>query len=203
MLTGPSKHRLIDLLERFPVDFLLFSGGGNDVVGRHDFDFLLRAGVPSSGDFRAYLQADRLERRLSMIEAVYRELLEFCDEYSRNPAIRVVTHCYDYALPSPRGARFAGGLVRPGGGRSWLLPALRKKGVPERHHAPIARHLIDRLAEGLLRLARARPDRLIVADTRGTLSPERWLNEIHPDTRGFERLARRILDSMRETLPRV
>jgi hypothetical protein len=203
MLSGSSKHRLIGILSRFPVDILLFSGGGNDIVGEHDFGYLLRNGTQiRSDDPRDYLQKGRLERRLSMIEMVYRELVEYCDEYSRNPGIHVVTHCYDYAPPSPRGATFVGGLVRPQGGRSWMHPALTGRHIPERHHCAIARHLIDGLAERLLRLQSERPGRFQVVDTRGTLEAQHWANEIHPNYEGFDRVAAAILSRLREIDPR-
>lgn len=198
MLSGPSKHRLVGILSRFPVDVLLFSGGGNDIVGRHDFDYLLRQGAHiRSNEPRDYLHGHRVERRLSLIELAYRELLEYCDEYSRNPHIRVVTHCYDYAPPSPRGAVFAGGLIRPQGGRSWMYPALSARRVPKEHHPAIARWLIDGLAERLLRLQAERPDRLCVVDTRGALGAGHWVNEIHPNYDGFDRIAAAILTRLR------
>ena len=198
MLCGASKHRLIGILERFRIDVLLFSGGGNDIVGHRDFDFLLRDGLTvESDDCRAYLHADRVERRMTAIDLAYRELVAFCDEYSRNPAIRVVAHCYDYATPSAQGALFLGGLVRPDGGRSWMLPALEARHVPQRHHAAIACHLIDELADRLLALEAERPDRLQVVDTRGLLGTDEWINEIHPDSGGFGKIARQIVADVR------
>lgn len=194
MLSGDSKHRLVGILSRFPVDILLFSGGGNDIVGRHDFDYLLRHGARiRSNEPWDYLRGARVERRLSLVEMAYRELLEYCDEYSRNARIRVVTHCYDFAPPSPRGAVFAGGLIRPQGGQSWMYPALSARRVPKKHHCAIVRLLIDGLAERLLRLQSERPDRLTVVDTRGLLEAHHWANEIHPNYDGFDRITAAIL----------
>jgi hypothetical protein len=198
MLTGPGKHRLLRVLQRFPVDFLLFSGGGNDIVGRHDFDFLLRDGSDiHSNDCRDYLHTGRVERRLALIEMSYADLVDYCGEYSRNDRIRIITHCYDYAIPGPGGAVFAGGLLRPDGGRSWMHPALLQKNIPTCHHAAIARHLIDALAERLLRLQQRHPERLFVVDTRGQVRPAEWVNEIHPDRQGFGRISQLILHELR------
>ena len=81
------------------------------------------------------------------------------------------------------------------------LPLPDQKAVPERHHAPLVKYLIDRLAENLLRLETRYPQRLAVADTRGIIDPVNgWQNEIHPESGGFRKLARiiyRTLDAQR------
>ena len=196
MLAGKNKFHLIKLLNRFPVDYLLFSGGGNDLVGRYDFDFFLRRRV-SSQDWFDYLDHDRLDRRIEQIENAYADLLDFCASYAANPDIRVVTHTYDYVIPDPQGAEFLGGLFKLHAGKSWLHPFLRDARVPRRFDRPIVRHLIDRLADCLLDLADTNSGRLIVADTRGTLSPTRgWLNEIHPTSQGFGKIADVLYDAM-------
>ncbi len=199
MLSGPAKHRLIKVLQRFSVDFLLFSGGGNDLVGAHDLQFLLRDGQDTESDEALdYLQPERLGRRLDAIEIAYLDLIDYCRTFSRNPGIRIITHCYDYALPSSDGASFLGGLLRPDGGRSWMQPTLLQRRIPERHHASIARHLIDELAERLLHLQALHPEHFQVVETRGLLTPQQWVNEIHPDRAGFAIISAAILDAMRE-----
>jgi len=197
ILSGRSKFRLIEAIQRHPVHFLLFSGGGNDLVGRYDFDFFLRDGVDSD-DWSDYLHGERVDRRIAQVRAAYADLLDFCDTWSQNPRIRVIAHTYDYAVPDPRGAEFVGGLLKLRRGRSWLHPFLRAKNVPRRFDRPLVRHLIDRLAECLLALAATRPERLTVVDTRGTVDPAvDWLNEIHPTSEGFGKIADRVYDALR------
>jgi len=192
ILSGRSKLRLIEAIQRFPVHCLLFSGGGNDLVGRYDFDFFLRGGVDSD-DWSDYLHHERLDRRIAQVHAAYADLLDFCTAYSRNPGIRVLTHTYDYAIPDPKGAEFVGGLLKIRGGRSWIYPYLRAKNVPRRFDRTLVRYLIDRLAECLLALEASHPERLRVADTRGSLDPAKdWLNEIHPTSKGFDKIANRV-----------
>ena len=195
MLTGSSKFRLVGLLEKYDVDFLLFSGGGNDIVGARDFDFFLKRDV-SSNDWRSYLHMDRVERRLRMVGDSYRDLIDYCRSYSRNPGLQVVTHTYDYARPDPQGARFLGGIID---GKSWVHPYLREAGVPEAFDQTIVDHLIDALASQLLDLEARFPDTLRVADTRGSLTPgdeKLWINEIHPSEKGFRKIARKVFDRM-------
>jgi hypothetical protein len=204
MLSGPSKHRLIAVLRRFAVDFLLFSGGGNDLVGRNDFEYLLRDGTRiDSDDVRDYLHTERVDRRLALVEMAYRELIDYCGEYSRNPQLRIITHCYDYATPGKRGAVFAGGLIRADGGRSWMYPALLAKNIPPRLHPHVVRHVIDGLAGRLLGLQQEFPGRFNVIDTRGLLGPEYWVNEIHPDRAGFGLISAALVARLRTLDPRL
>jgi len=194
IMSGKSKMKLVKILNRYRIDTLLFSGGGNDVVGAYDFDYLLREGKGiGSQDFRDYLHLDRLSRRLQSINNAYRDLIDYCDDYSLNPDIRIVTHTYDYALPSRKGAEFLGGLLKISKGKSWMYPYLRSKNIPVKHHRPIVRHLIGSLGEQLLTIQQKRPDRIKVVDTTGTILPGEWLNEIHPGSKGFKKIAEKIL----------
>ena len=196
MLSGESKLRLMKIIHRYHVHFLLFSGGGNDVVGRYDFDFFLKKKI-NSNEPKAYLNHKRLNRRILQIRNAYEDLIDYCNEYSDNKDIKIVTHCYDYAVPDPKGAEFIGGLVKIDSGRSWMHPYFKDKGVPERHRRPIVKYLIDTIAEMLLALEKQHKGRLLVADTRKTLNPEKdWLNEIHPTSSGFRKIAKVIYEKM-------
>lgn len=192
MLSGDSKVRLLQSIHRNNVDFLLFSGGGNDIVGRWDFDYFLKDRV-NSKHFEDYLHKGRLTRRIAQITHAYEDLIDYCTAYSQNPAIRIITHTYDYLVPNPQGAEFFGGLFKPDRGQAWLYPFLIEKQVPEALHAPLVRYLVDRLAECLLKLQDRHAKRLVVVDTRGLIDPTNgWLNEIHPKPGGFKNLAEEI-----------
>jgi hypothetical protein len=197
MLSGESKLRLLKVLNRYHIDFLLFSGGGNDIVGRYDFDFFLKENGHSSKT-EDYLHLPRVRRRLTSIRNAYEDLIELCREYSeKNKAIKIVTHCYDYALPSPKGAEFVGGLIQVDGGKSWMYPYLMEKGIPQEMHGLIIKYLIDALADILVSLQKKSPGKLLVADTRGVLDPQKdWLNEIHPTPGGFKKIADKIFAEM-------
>jgi hypothetical protein len=197
MLSGESKFLLLKSIHKHSVDFLLFSGGGNDMVGRWDFDYFLKRGIRSDR-FEDYLHKGRLNRRITQITHAYEDLIGFCDEYSHNRQIRIVTHTYDYLVPNPTGAEFMGGLFKVNKGKSWMYPYLTDKQVPEKLHAPLVAYLIDRLAGNLLKLQARHPARLVVVDTRGLIDAKTgWLNEIHPGPAGFRTLAREIHTAMK------
>jgi hypothetical protein len=82
MVSGAQKHQLVDILRwhtkannRKPVDLLLFSGGGNDVVGENDFERFIRPYQPGF-TARQCLRIGRLQRaylRLSLCFARRRQ----------------------------------------------------------------------------------------------------------------------------------
>lgn len=198
MLSGASKLRLLRLLDEQRVDFLLFSGGGNDLVGVYDMPFFLQDGAQAQTADDC-LHTERLERRLNSIEACYRDLIELCTEYSANPDLVVITHTYDYARPNPQGAVFAGGLLKIDDATSWMWPYMEAKHIPLPLREGVMRRIIDGLADRLLAVEADYPDRLSVVNTRNLLDPDRhWLNEIHPNPEGFALVAERIYARIRK-----
>ncbi|MBU0677772.1 MAG: peptidase C14 [Verrucomicrobia bacterium] len=192
MLSGDSKIHLLEAIHDNRVDTLLFSGGGNDLVGQYDMLFFLNDGAGATSVDEC-LNLPRLRRRLAQIENAYRDLIEFCDEYSKKEDIVIVTHTYDYAKPDDQGAEFLGGLYQYDGGVSWMWPYMQKKRIPVELRQPIVDRLINSIAELLISVEQDRPDRISVVDTRGTLDPGKdWLNEIHPNSRGFRKIAEKI-----------
>lgn len=192
MVSGKQKHSLVNILrwhtkakDRKPVDLLLFSGGGNDVVGENDFERFLK---PYKKGFTAKqcVNLVRLKRKTKQISLAYEELLDIRDHYS--PSTIILTHTYDYPYPSKQGGVFLGGLVKT---ESWMKPYmdLPKVNIPESLQADVIKIFMDSLADATIKVASKRSG-FIVVETRGTLKGKKhWLNEIHPDSKGFELLS--------------
>lgn len=189
MLSPRAKSRLGYRLGHYRVDLLLFSGGGNDVVGARSFATLL---APGAG-----LVDAAVEERLDRIEERYLELVALRDAFRRECTI--VAHGYDYPIPADRGVRQLGlRLTRP-----WMHPALVEGGILEpAAQRAIARELIDRFHARLESVA-ARCPRFVAIDLRGTLGPADWGDEIHPTRAGFAKLGRRLERVVRELAPRA
>jgi hypothetical protein len=191
---------------------LLFSAGGNDVIGsepgpegeRSVLEKLVRPRVPGKPAV-AHLDEGELDERLSTIEAGYRQVLETVAAI--RPGAFVVGHVYAYAIPA-----FAGDPRDPMWTRHgrWLRDPLARRGFedPSEQRA-IVRALIDRLHERLARL--------MGGNCSGGLYPHGWLvdcrdlpedvgewaDEIHPtdrDGRGFARVAARFDAVIRRAL---
>lgn len=217
MVSGKQKHKLVEILRwhtsrkkrdpddplryarvkgRDPIDLLLFSGGGNDVVGENDFERFLKKPSKSNPTPADCVQQARLKRKTEQIGLAFEELLDIRDHYS--PDTVVLTHTYGYPYPSDTGAQFLAGLIKT---KAWMKRFMDANGIKKELQAGVIKIFMDHLGDSLLGIAKKRK-KFIVVDTRGTLKGEEmWLNEIHPTSEGFEILAECIHKRMTKRFP--
>lgn len=205
MMAGDQRHHLISILKSHsvhdepdlePIDLLLMSGGGNDVVGKQDFERFIHY-QPHFTTAKECVRSERLKRKVQQMGLAYMELLDMRDQYS--PSTIIMTHTYDYPLPSLTGARFLGRLIKT---QAWMKPFMDAISIPEELQFGIIKIFMNSLAKEFIRISKVR-DNFIVVDTRGTLDgcPEHWLNEIHPTPKGFELIADKIYEEIIELFP--
>jgi hypothetical protein len=189
MLSGEQKFALLKKLRHTHFDYLLLSGGGNDIVGRYDFDFLIRP-RPNGGGWLDCIHQERLAIKLRQLESAYLSLCEVVGEFSQNKEIRIVTHTYDLAIPDKSGFELFDVIPL---GKSWMYPYLVKKGIadPGEQRAIVA-HIMGGFREMLLVVQARYPGLIKVVDTQGTLGESEWRNEIHPTSGGFRKIAEKI-----------
>lgn len=202
MVSGKQKHNLTNVLrwhtkgkKRKPVDLLLFSGGGNDVVGENDFERFLRD-YKSGFSARHCVHINRLKRKSKQIGLAFEELADIRDHYSTETTI--MTHTYDYPYPSLQGAKFLGGLINT---EAWMKRFMDEMGIPGELQADVIKIFMDQMAEVTLKIG-ANRDGFIVVDTRGTLTGKKqWLNEIHPNSGGFKAIANIMFTEIEKVFP--
>jgi hypothetical protein len=201
MMSGPQKHQLAEILSKHgnDIQLLLFSAGGNDVVGQWDMERMLQDFVPGA-TAKDCIRMDRLKRKVKRVSLAYQELIELRNEYSPNTVI--ITHTYDRITPSASGARFLWGLVRI---TPWIHPFLLDRNIPKRLHLPITDILLGSLGDELVAISQ-RPSvkGFRVVKTRRTLRPGHrgdWVNEIHPTSSGFKKITKKIYAEMRAVEP--
>lgn len=204
MLSAVQRHGLAKVLHETavsgrPVDLLLFSAGGNDVVGEWDLERFLkpyRAGVPVEKLFHK----NRLDQKVRQVELAYRELMAIRNHYSKDTVI--ITHTYDRVIPSDKGVQI--GRVTLAG--PWIKPALDAAGFPAGAvQRRAARYLLERLRTALCSLEGSSEARGLfrAVDTHGLVRENEWRNEIHPKPAGFERVAAKIYEQMRKEVPEL
>jgi hypothetical protein len=194
---GRQRSFLRKTLGLYPVEAVLFSGGGNDVLGADFFPLLLDA-VPIGAGALDWIHEERAERRLEEIRLAYLDLIDLRDD--SRPACTLVVHGYDYAIPGDRGVTITtpfGKLTLSG---PWMWKAFEAKDVPPAHRPEIARWFIDRFNELLATLANAHPGFLYL-DLRGTLAANEWGDEIHPSAAGFRKLTERYRGPLQGLFP--
>jgi lysophospholipase L1-like esterase len=184
-------------------DAVLMSAGGNDLIDQA-YDLLVQAPAPHAAP-EDCVDQERLREFCKGVTEGFERIVEQRDSAaSPNKGIPVVLHTYDYPTPRPAPANF---LFLPMT-RPWLLPAFQRRQVPPDMHIPISRYLLDALAETLLKLESSLPH-VRVVDTRNRLKPARagakgnsgdWLNEIHPNSDGYKKIAKALQDELKSVL---
>jgi lysophospholipase L1-like esterase len=180
-------------------DAILLSAGGNDLKNLYasKIDQYSVGGITPA-------EIEQLSRP-SEYEVYFGGVIENIQKFIefRNQATNLVTrkapillHGYDYFQPRPAKAEiFSGGSLGRG---PWLYPALHGAGFTDSQMRSAADAVVDQL-NNMLAAHIAPLENVHVIDSRGFLTPARagstsedvdWLDEIHPNSAGFEKLAR-------------
>lgn len=183
MLTGKQKERLERELKRGPAnkkrkkyDIFLFSGGGNDLVGKKTFYKWFH-------DYKKGMQPEdilnkkALKSAFNMLELSYNELINIRNTYS--PDTHLLLNAYDFAIPDGRGVCFKG---------PWLKPGLKQRNVPSKMRWEVVK-LFLKDYEKFLSLLAKNNTLVTVIPTQGTLVKKDWANELHPTDPGFKKIA--------------
>jgi hypothetical protein len=191
MLGVEQRQRIEALLRRPGFDVLLFSGGGNDLAG-DQFCLWLKPNE-GSGDPAQAVDAARLRSILDVVESGYRDLIAIRDRWA--PNCWIVTHAYDIPQPSDKGVCGLG---------PWLKPSLDYRGWKNSGlQFAIVRNVLSQFNDRLIAMEteqRAAGKNFLHVRTQGTLDPDQdWGNEIHPNKKGFAKIAgvfKKALDSI-------
>jgi hypothetical protein len=160
-----------------PYDVLLFSGGGNDIVGDplclwvRDWD----SSVPPA----QHVDMARFQTALGLVLAGYEDLVTIRDATS--PTTRILLHAYDFAIPTGEGVCFLG---------PWLKPSFDLRDFPELPNPASAAVVVEMLSVFRARLAAfaGAHSAVTLVETQQTLTAAEWANELHPTSGGFEKI---------------
>ncbi|MCH9669857.1 MAG: hypothetical protein K0U93_00260 [Gammaproteobacteria bacterium] len=154
-------------------DIMLLSGGGNDILGGGNLYYLLNR--YSVGDTasdlinkRAYAEIDLVVARFSAI---------FAKMNTSFPSVRIITHGYDYPVPK---------------NDIWIEKPLRRRRIPKRLWKSVIKVMFDHYNKRLASVCASHANAQYV-DLRGTVrSSKDWFDEIHPTSKGFKKIAKKI-----------
>src|SRR5262249_32042585 len=158
-------------------DVLLFSGGGDDVLGGGELaSFLELFDVDHAKPQDApYYVKEEFYENLTVIIGEYGALLDAVK--LRAPHVIVLAHGYDYAIPRIDGP--------------WLGRPLTERGIGPADHAALGRAIIKLMIDAcnvqLQSLETSHPENFKYVDLRGTLRPNEWWDELHPLTKGAKK----------------
>jgi hypothetical protein len=195
MLGVEQRRRLIaTLTEGCPAggawDALLFSGGGNDIVG-NPMALWVRDWAKDIQPAQLIHQP-RFEAALSLIRAGYEDLIALRDSLS--PETLLVFHAYDFAIPDGRGVCHLG---------PWMKPAFDLRGFPNLDaRFRVVRVMLEQFA-AMLTVLEAHHEKVTFINGQGTLSQleSAWDNELHPERKGFDKFADMFQQRLKALFP--
>jgi hypothetical protein len=171
-----------------PWDVLLFSGGGNDIVGNpmalwvNDWD----PALPPAD----HIKKARFDAALALVRAAYEDLIALRDKLS--PTTLLIFQGYDFAIPDGRGICGLG---------PWLKPTFDLCKFPAlAARQAVVKVMLEQFAAMLRSLVGAK---VTFINGQGTLAPQSssWHNELHPARAGFESFADIFQLKLKELFP--
>jgi lysophospholipase L1-like esterase len=190
---SPEPSQLVKTLEaitRHQPRVVLFSGGGNDIVGDELAGYLNHS---SSSSGTKHLL--RWEQVRYIFHTYIADAIRFFVREVRTakPGLPVFLHGYDYAIPTGKGViRIPPGWTFIG---PWLRPAFAAKRISLDQATTIIRQLIDEFNEMQIALTKELP-LVHHIDVRGTLTPDDWSDELHPTPSGFGKVAEKFKETI-------
>lgn len=181
--------------ERLAFDAILFSGGGNDLVANNMGPMLkpYKQGM----SWEDCINLPRFTRRLKQIELAYADLADLRDDLQPNAWI--LTHSYDFAVPSGAGVKIFGLTVKKS---DWIQLQMKNKGIPDAHQQAIVTQMLERFDDMLLQFEQTRA-RWRHVRTQGTLTKNDWGDEMHPTKAGFAKIADKFAVQLEDIFPQL
>ena len=175
------SSELYEALREFQPDILLFSGGGNDILGE-SLGRVIENGSVHPG---------RFAEKMAELSESYERLIDLRDNTC---SAKIITHGYDYPIPGDKPAKFLFGTVTVG---PWIYPQFVECNLDPKLWNETVRILIDGLNTVIDRF---HGSDLFKVELRGTLFEDDWRDEIHPEPWGFLKLAQRFRAPLHEAL---
>jgi hypothetical protein len=177
---GRFQTQIAETLEAYKrtIKMVIVSGGGNDFAGLDDFDLILKDDCTKANTVKDCYEAGQPKALFDTIENAYRTLILRIRRVI--PDAVIVTHNYDYAVPSGKGFIGMG---------NWLKKPMDLGKVKPALQTPLVNDLIDQLGRRLAKIAKEIPSVHFVKSA-GALSAGDWVNELHPRPSGFEKVVK-------------
>ena len=163
--------------------YVLISGGGNDIIGP-ELKFLLKKKVKSPASPSKYLNR-KYKTQMNKLQKLYQY---FFDTLSEEKFVeKIIVHGYDYIRTDHAK------MVNKDG---WVNKYMESVGIAKAsERKKIIRYLINEFNKSLKDLAKQYP-KVTYVDLRKSIDADEWYDEIHPDDRGFRKVADRFLEEL-------
>ena len=176
-----AAQQYLRFLQSGKLKFLLFSAGGNDILGdTFEQSLNLYDGAHSAPSDAPWYVKELFFTQLKLVEANYIKLIE--QVRSISPTTTLVVHGYDYARPVPHGIS--------------LGQHMEKRGLDPRDHGGLCRAIVRFMVDQFnlrLQFLAAHYTFVRYVDLRGTVHDDEWFDqELHPAASAAQRLADKL-----------
>jgi lysophospholipase L1-like esterase len=161
-------------------EILLLSGGGNDILGSQFRGFLNAYTAGTAGENSARFINALFHSEINSLENIYTTICKkVLTDY---PKLQIILHGYDYVIPLS--------VTNKG----WLGRYMIEKNITDQvDKNALIKYILDIFNEMLTRVAAAFPDNVHYIDVRNTVPTNRWYDEIHPTSDGFQDIALKFM----------
>lgn len=158
--------------------YVLLSGGGNLLIGP-GLKRLLQQDLKNAAHPKDYLTSS-YKNQMNELKNIYQYLFSTLSEVKF--VEKILVHGYDYIQIEKENIN--------GGWVNFIMEGAGIKDAIEKEK--LIRYLIDEFNKGLASLA-ARYPKVTYIDVRGCIGENEWYDEVHPDERGFRKIANKFL----------
>lgn len=158
-------------IPKFDPDWFIFSGGGNDLQ-----QALARGELLQTYDASRPIEQCLSEKGVSLLRKIaegYRRLLN--EIAVAHPTLKSICYAYDYPKPTYKDGKYIGQY-------------LKEMAYPKATWDAVVETIINRLTEVIKMVAKAFPNAQFL-DCRGETAQCDFIDDMHPDTDGFKKLA--------------
>lgn len=164
------EGELFKVLEEEQPQFLLLSGGGNDILGEAVKKLIadhISEDEPEGKNAGRFLN-EKFDHKIEQICKIYKTIF---DRIKKDyPDLQVICHGYDYILPNPE--------------KGWFAKHIKDKIKRPGDQKALADFLIDSFNDEVIKVANIYPN-VHFLDNRNVVRPHLWQDEIHPNSTGF------------------
>ncbi|MCF0072923.1 SGNH/GDSL hydrolase family protein [Dyadobacter sp. CY261] len=171
-------------------DFIIVSYGLNDLFGEDFPSFLNGKPNEENSKIDRYLSTEFF-KKLSTIEINFKNL--FNKLLSKHPNSKIFFHCYDYFIPLKTSAEKI----------NWVGRTMTESGIsPQSQRQNLVKYIVDRFADKLSSITQDNQfrNKVTFVDTRNSIPPDQWANELLPSKNGFQAVANAFINQIQKSL---